>query len=522
MVQGNQLTQITSLSVAMPALMSVSTQMTAEPSAIVESQETGTAVWLRHLLAPCDIASVACFRMVFGGVVLAHVVLYFSNRTVDYYFGPPPYHLGYFGFEWVQALDADGMRRVYWLMAFSAVGVSLGLLYRLSAATLFVTFTYTFLAEAAQFQNHYYLMCLISFLLIFIPAHRSFSIDSLLVPEKASAVIPNWYRLLLLFQLAVPYVYGGIAKINGDWLHGLPVGIWMADRTDLPLIGPLLTERWMELFICYAGLVIDLTVVPLLLWQRTRIPAACVLIAFHLSNSVLFVIDVFPWLSILAIPMFFEPGWPRRLLRLPEPQAVSLPEGTISWRTHRLKLTLAAIFVVWQILFPFRHLLYPGNPSWTEEGQQFAWRMMLRTKGLYIRMYATDGSTGQTLDVPMAEYLTPRQMEMIAQSPYHIVMAARFFADRARDAGLKDVQIRTVVLASLNGRQAQLMMDPELDLLTVQPSLSPQEGIIPLTQPRRIEPWNVPLDDWPEAVNFTLPETVSPEEFRRGNRDSVR
>ncbi len=478
----------------------------ATPDAVPEQGPS----WQQRLLEPCDVAGVAFFRFAFGCVVLAHIVLYFSNDYLEYYFGPAPYHLSYFGFEWVQPLDLDGMRRVYYLMGLSAVGVALGLFYRLSAVILFVTFTYAFLAEAAQFQNHYYLMCLISFLLIIVPAHRSFSIDSILVPDKASAFIPNWCRLLLLFQLAVPYVYGGIAKLDGDWLHGLPVGIWLADSSDLPLVGPFLTERWMEWFICYAGLVIDLAVVPLLLWKRTRIMAACVLTAFHLCNSVLFPIDVFPWMSILAIPMFFEPNWPRRILRLSAPEDQSFPEQRQRVTSQRLKLTFAAVYVAWQLLFPFRHLLYPGNASWTEEGQQFAWRMMLRTKGVFVRVYATDGTTGQVVEVPIPMLLSQRQIIEFAQTPYQILVTARFFADRARLAGMKDVEIRTVAITSLNGRKAQLMIDPDLDLLTLEPSWRTQPGIIPLTEPRRIEPWDVPSDDWPAAIGYKLPETVLP------------
>ena len=37
-----------------------------------------------------------------------------------------------------------------------------------------------------------------------------------------------------------------------------------------------------------------------------------------------------------------------------------------------LILGLVATFVAFQLAFPFRHLLYPGDPSWTEEGHRFA------------------------------------------------------------------------------------------------------------------------------------------------------
>ena len=38
---------------------------------------------------------------------------------------------------------------------------------------------------------------------------------------------------------------------------------------------------------------------------------------------------------------------------------------------------LVVLFLGIQFLLPLRHLLYPGNVNWTEEGFRFAWRVML-------------------------------------------------------------------------------------------------------------------------------------------------
>ena len=467
---------------------------------------------VQRLLAPCDVAGVAVFRVMFAVAVLAHVWLYFSGQLIEYFFGSARHHLTYFGFEWVRALDLAGMRRVYYLMAVAATGVALGLAYRLSAMILFVTFTYTFLADAGQFQNHFYLMSLLAFLLIIVPAHRSFSVDSVLFPDKASGFIPNWCRAVLMFQIAVPYIFGGIAKLNSDWLHGMPVGMWISARSDLPLIGPLLTERWMAWFISYAGLAIDLGAVPLLLWKRSRVVAVCVLTAFHLANAVLFDIDVFPWMSILFLTIFFSPDWPRRLLRLENLQRSGAVKREISDRVQRVTLGVVTIYAVWQVLFPLRHVLYPGNPSWTEEGQQFAWRMMVRRKDVFFRVYATDGPSGKTLEVPVTLFMNPRQIMELAVSPAQIAATAPLFAEEARTVGLKNVAIRAFVVASLNGRKPQLLMDPEQNLLTVHRSFGPQAGIFPLAEPMRQEPWDTPSDDWPELLGLQLPTIVSDQQ----------
>lgn len=461
----------------------------------------------KYLWSPCDIASIAFFRVGFALTILVHVYLYFSKGLIEYHFGAPEHHLSYFGFEWVRAFDLAGMRRVHYLMALAAIGLGLGLCYRVSAILVFVTFTFTFFAEAAQFQNHYYLMILISFLFILIPAHRSFSIDSLLVPDKASSVVPNWCRLLLIFQLSVPYVFGGLVKLNSDWLHGLPVGMWISERSQLPLIGPWLTERSTAWFISYVGLILDLTIVPLLLWKPTRIWAFAAITVFHLSNSVLFSIDVFPLMMILATPIFFSPSWPRRFLGLHPPSADELsaadqPEHS---RMRRFTTVFILVYVSWQLVFPFRHVLYPGDPAWTEEGQQFAWRMMLRRKDVFFRLYATDGATQTILEVPVHRLMSTRQITELAVSPAQIVACAPFFAAKAEEAGMRDVEIRSVVLTSLNGRKPQLQIDPELNLLTISRTIWPQPGIVPLTEPRRETAWDIPSDQWPKLLGITLP-----------------
>ena len=147
--------------------------------------------WWAGLFEPCDIASVAFFRVAFAAIMLWHAGLFIGKGWVNDYFVVPPHHLSYFGFEWVQPLEGEGMWLVYYPMGLAAIGVGLGLFYRLSALLLFATYTYSFLSEAALFQNHYYLMSLIAFLLALIPAHRAYSLDAVNVPSRASRFLPN-------------------------------------------------------------------------------------------------------------------------------------------------------------------------------------------------------------------------------------------------------------------------------------------------------------------------------------------
>ncbi len=98
-------------------------------------------------------------------------------------------------------------------------------------------------------------------------------------------------------------------------MHGEPLRIWLAATADLPLIGGLFGSAWVALAFSWAGALFDLSIVPLLSWRKTRAPAYLVLVLFHVLTALLFHIGLFPWIMILSATLFFEPSWPRDLLR---------------------------------------------------------------------------------------------------------------------------------------------------------------------------------------------------------------
>ena len=63
---------------------------------------------------------------------------------------------------------------------------------------------------------------------------------------------------------------------------------------------------------------------------------------------------------------------------------------------------LLGFILVWfsfQILFPVRHLLYPGSPSWTEEGHRFSWQMKLRDKRARAVFMVRDPATDMRWEI---------------------------------------------------------------------------------------------------------------------------
>jgi len=160
--------------------------------------------------------------------------------------------------------------------------------------------------------------------------------------------------------------------------------------------------------------------------------------------------------------------------------------------SNRQKLVVGfiALWIGIQILVPLRYLLYPGNVSWTEEGHRFAWMMKLRDKDAVARFTVRDPATGRQWRVTPERYLLRHQVgemesrpDMILQFAHHL---ARVWAEERKIAG---VEVRARVCASLNGRKAELLIDPERDLARIPRSLRHADWILPQTQPfERPEP----------------------------------
>jgi hypothetical protein len=364
---------------------------------------------MAQLFMPVDIASIVYFRIAFGAIMLWEVWCYFDHGWIKRYYIDPSFHFKYYGFDWVRPWPGDGMYLHFYVLGALAICIMVGLFYRLSTTLFFLGFTYIFLLDKTNYLNHFYLISLISLILIFVPAHRAFSIDALLRPKIRSERAPTWSLWLLRAQLGIAYFYGGIAKLNGDWLRGEPMRMWLAARTDFPLIGHWFTEDWAAYVFSYGGLLFDLLFVPCVLWWRTRFLALGVALIFHLMNSRLFSIGIFPWFMIAANLLYLTPDWPRRIFRRGRTigDQITNPPNNVRVGQHVIAAVLG-LYLAGQILVPLRHYLYPGDVHWTEEGHYFSWRMKLRDKTGQAHFFVTDPVSQSQWEVDPFAYVTVR------------------------------------------------------------------------------------------------------------------
>lgn len=452
---------------------------------------------------PRDAASLVFFRVTFGLILLWEATRFFVNGLIDSVYLEPPLHFTYLGFGWVRPLSEEWLTLHFVLLGVAALLLTLGMLTRLASAWLCIGWTYVLLLEKAAYLNHLYLVCLLAGLLIFVPTHRTFSLDARHRPLWRSDYVPAIALWVLRTQIAIPYVFGAIAKLNGDWLHGLPLRLWMPRMTHVREALPFFGEPWLAMLFSHAGFWLDLLIVPLMLWRRTRPWAFGAIVVFHLCNALMFRIGIFPWFMICATTLFFDPDWPRRFVGyvfnapVPTRHVENVPHAT----QHRIAiLTSVAVWFLIQFAIPFRHLLYPGDVDWTEEGQRFSWRMMLCDKTPAMRLFAIDKQTRRVMAIDPRLFLNEWQLNYMSYDPDLLVQFSQYLATELRQAKNLDVEIHAQVFCSLNGRRPQLLVDPQIDLASQTRSLAPQPWIVPLKEPLPRKPWDKPPSTWTEFL----------------------
>ncbi|CAN5657702.1 HTTM domain-containing protein [soil metagenome] len=461
---------------------------------VPEKRELISAIagrWMEYLQEPVDGASLAVFRMCFAAFMLAMVWEYWHLQWITILSSKTFYHFSYF--PGMPTWPGDGMVIHFCLLALLAVQIGFGVCYRPACLLFFLAYTYVFLLEKTFYQNHLYLVCLLSFLLFLVPANRVWSLDNL--EAKLPPFVPRWSMIILKTQFVLVYFFGGIAKLNPDWLHGEPQSTWLRQIASTDTVfGPVIGHPLFALLITYGGIAVDFSVGFLLAYRPTFWLGAAIALAFHLTNARLFDIGIFPWMMIATIGLFAPEDWPRRLLRLvlPKPKteissAPAMPSSqTLSTQTWRRRLNICTIvflhfYILVQVLVPFRRFIYPGVTSWTEQGHRFAWGMKLRDKQVPVfEMFAFNPKTGNKKKVH-TELLAPYQLLKMKSHPDMILQFAHSVADSMeRKFGVRPI-VTAKCVAMLNQHPAQDLIDPNVDLAAQPINLMPAPWIVPLS-----------------------------------------
>jgi len=403
---------------------------------------------------PVSILPLVRFRIAFGLLMFASLIRFLLRGWIDTVYIKPAFHFSYSGFEWVKPIGDPGMYILFLAVIIASLLICLGLFYRIAAIVFFLGFTYIELIDVTTYLNHYYFISLISFLMIWLPANRKFSLDTHFKLVQSSETVPAWTVGIIRFQLAIVYIFAGLAKLNYDWLiEAQPMKTWLPAKSHLPFIGPLLYKEWVAYLFSWFGAAYDLFIVFFLMNKKTRPVAYLFVIIFHLATAIFFPsIGMFPYVMIASTLIFF-PGKIKGDTVLPP-----------IFKQNRLLSYALIMYAVIQILVPLRFLLYPGRLFWHEEGFRFSWRVMLMEKAGAAYFRVKEKQSGRRFEINNAEFLTPLQEKMMSTQPDMIVKYAKYLAEVFRKRGIKDPEVTAEIYVTLNGARSQLFVDSTVNL----------------------------------------------------------
>jgi hypothetical protein len=400
--------------------------------------------------------------MIFGALLFIEAVGAIFTGWVRRAFIEPEFTFNFIGFEFLQPLPGNGMIWYYAVMGLFGLLVMVGYKYRFSIFMYSIMWAAVYLMQKSSYNNHYYLLMLLCFLMILLPAHRYSSVDVSQKPDLKKISMPRWVWLLLVLQMFIVYTYAAIAKIYPDWFDATLPGILMTARRDYWLIGEFLQQTWVHYSIAWFGFLFDLLIIPLLLWKRTRIFAFLAAIFFHIFNSIVFQIGIFPYLALAFILFFFPTKTINRYFLWKKPYYSA---GEIEVPPQRnMIIGFMSVWLLVQAALPVRHWFFKDDVLWTEEGHRLSWRMMLRSKAGLIQYKVVDKARPQdTIYVEHTRYLSPKQQRALPTKPDMIWQFSQRLEEEFEQTG-KEVEIYVNSKVSVNGRRYKPFIDPKVDL----------------------------------------------------------
>ena len=416
------------------------------------------------LTRPMDNSPLIIFRIFFGLLISLECFGAIATGWVRRNLVEPAFTFNFIGFDWLQPLVGPQMYLYFTLMGLLGLCILVGFKYRFSIIAFTLMWSGAYFLQKTSYNNHYYLLILLSFIMCFLPANKAYAWDARKSDPCESQFMPQYVKWIIIAQLFIVYTYAAIAKLYGDWLDLSFFEYLLRSKIDYPLIGELLQTTGMHRTMAVYGILFDLLVVPALLWKRTRPLAFIFSVIFHLFNSIVFQIGIFPYMSLALTVFFFEPQTIRKLFF---PKQTRIPETPQGYRRlSRLFVWGWAVYFVIQVFLPLRHHLIQGDVLWTDEGHRLSWRMMLRARSGTIHFEVEDKLSGSRTIANLPDYLTRKQHYRIAAHPDFIWQFAQRLKKEYAEQG-KDVAVYAKAKVSINGKPALEFIDSQVDLAAV-------------------------------------------------------
>ena len=431
----------------------------------------------RFLFQKIDNSPLIIFRIFLGLLIASEgfgaIMTGWVRRTLV----EPQFTFNFIGFEWLQPLPGMGMYFYFALMGVLGLFIAFGYKYRWSMVAFALMWWGVYLMQKTSYNNHYYLLALIASIMCFLPAHRAYSIDAKKNPALQTDGMFAYVKWIMVLQLLIVYTYAAIAKLYGDWLDFTFLKLLMESKSHYWLIGDLFKVAWFQKFIGISGFLFDLLVIPALLWKPTRNIAFGCAIFFHLFNSIVFQIGIFPYMALAFTVFFYEPETIRKIFF--KKKKVFEKSSLVVPNFRNALLIIGGIYFIVQILLPVRHHFIEDDVLWTEEGHRLSWRMMLRSRNGRVVFLVVNKENKKSKHIRLSDFLTKKQRSKIGSYPDFMWQFAQHLKKEHAAIG-EDIEVYVDSKVSINGRPPQQLINPNVDLASVKwDHLRHHEWILP-------------------------------------------
>ena len=407
-----------------------------------------------------DNSPLIVFRIFFGFLISCESFGAIITGWVKRVLIEPKFTFSFIGLEWLQPLPGYGMYFYFIIMGLFGIAIMLGYRYRVAIIGYTILWAGVYFMQKTSYNNHYYLLLIISFYMIFLPANQYASLDVKQQRIHKQNTMPYWISLLFIVQVTIVYFYAAIAKFYPDWLDGTFTKLLLSGTTSNEFLLKIFLNKYFYLFIAYAGILFDLLIVPLLLFKKTRTIALAASLSFHLFNAIFLQIGIFPFFA-LSFSLFFYP--PEKIRKLFFKNKLSIEEPiAYNYSRKRFFLYFLIPFLFIQFILPLRHHLIEGDVLWTEEGHRLSWRMMLRKRDGFINFKIKNNDTGEITSYDYHKNLSPKQANTLATKPDFIWQ----YCQRIKqEYSGKNISIFIDCKNNINNGEFKTLIDPKQDFV---------------------------------------------------------
>uniref|UniRef100_A0A336LF99 CSON010306 protein n=1 Tax=Culicoides sonorensis TaxID=179676 RepID=A0A336LF99_CULSO len=278
------------------------------------------------------------------------------------------------------------------------------------------------------------------------------------------------------------------------------------------IIGPQLTDL---LIVHWFACIFDLTIAFFLIYEPLRVWATPFCVSFHLMNSRLFRIGMFPWTCLAELPLFYHVDWPRKVIakmrkcisgekavEIEKIETKSIENEDLNdnidkiesdsdsdlsnlcgpckskernrnkYKKQKKTVYLIFTYIAVQLFLPFSHFITKGYNGWTEGLYGYSWDMMVYAwDTVLISIKVVDNSNGKHLFLEPYAYAESDRWTKHPDMAYQYAQCINqrliddFHSKRNPLLNSSDFSIYFDIWTSMNGRFQQRFYNPYTDLV---------------------------------------------------------